>query len=315
MAAQPFSMPVVSVKVTDSGAGSPRTTAFAARTARMYLASVSGGTPGRNGGTEADPDEWIRGHLQRALNNNDALSLWVCALQADGRLRITYNGTGTGQITWDGTGGTSLLPRYLAGFDADVSLGAGASVTGTYQVTHAAFVVSGRASSEGWQVLPPRAAIGEQDDGLSYAFRASIGRQVYTADWRFAPLDWATRQANALNGTPYQPTRFYRRTRQSATLYTTGTVAGDAADTTHAVSDPPWSLVDFFGSTHGNRVAVAIGNFEGMIAATDTEGFYTGSLARETLLGERKAGPSQPDNSMRYDWRGVTLRLVGKGAR
>lgn len=293
-------MPAVNLIVTDSGAGSPRTVTFLARVCRMFLATVAGSPNGVNAGTAADPDEWIRGHLQRKLNNNDGLSLWTCALQADGRLKISYGGTGTGQIQWDGSGGTSLIPRYLAGFDANVSLAAGTNVTGTYQVSRAAFVVSGRANTEGWTVLPKRSAIGETDDGLAAAITASRTRRVYTADWRFAPYDWATRQANSYTGTPYQPTTTARWTAQSATPST--------ADV------PPWSLVDFFGSCHGQRVGLALGNFQALVAGS-ASAFYTGTLGKATLQSDAVFAPSERDNEARYDARGVTFRYASHAAR
>lgn len=309
MAAQPFTMSAVKVDVSDST--SSRSPTFAARVCRMFLATTTS-SGGVNSGTEADPDEWIKGSLQYSLNNSGLYSLWTCALQADGRLKITYNGTGTGTITWDNS--NSPLPRYLAGFDANVSLAAGASVTGTYQVMFAAFVVAGRANSEGWNVIPKRSAIGETDDGLAAAYTTSRVRREYRASWRFAPYDWATRTQLSANGSPYQPTRRYRWTQPSATLYTTGTLAGDAADKTHAVSDPPWSLVDFFSTIHGKRIALAIGNFQALIATTDTE-FFTGTISKETLQAERPVMPSAQDWSARVDWKGVVFRYASTGAR
>jgi len=312
MAAQPFLMSPSKMTVSDST--STRTPTFAARVSRMFLATVTG-SAGVNTGTEADPDEWIKGALQYQLNNAGLLSNWTCALQPDGRLKITYNGTGTGTITWDGvSGSTSLIPRYLAGFDANVSLGAGASMTGAYQVTHAAFVPSGRANSDGWQVIPKRSAIGETDNGLSYSLTASLVRRVYKADWRFLPRDWAQRTALGANGTPYEPTRALRWTAPSATPYTTGTVAGDLADTTHAVTDPPWSLVDFFSTVHGKRCALAVGNFQALVAATDSA-YFTGTFSREMLQAERAARPSAKDTEARYDWTGVEFRLASQATR
>lgn len=302
MAAQPFTVPSsCTLIVTDSGAGSPRTVTFTSgRVARVYLATATTGvTPGLNGGTASDPDEWLR-LLQRHLNNADALNLWSVTLLSSGKVKITYNGTGNGAIDWNGAGGTSLIPRYLTGFTDDIFLAAGASDTATYQPTHSVFCVSGRANSNGWQVRNKRAAIAETDDGLTAAFTASRAVRTYTSDWRFFPYDTTAKSALSANGTVYQPVSETRWTTTSATPSTS--------------NSPPWSLVDFMTTVHGARCGVALGNFQEIVAGSDSS-FFDVTLDRRTLQADDPVAPSAPDWSQRVDWRGVTLRYVAHKTR
>jgi hypothetical protein len=300
--AQPFTMPSgIQLTVTDSDASSPRSpTLGAGRVFRTFLAYTVGGLgTGVNSGTETNPDEWLL-YLQYALNNNGTLTNWTVALTTDCKVRITYGGTGTGTITWSGTGVTSLIPRYLTGFDANVSLAANASVDGTYHPTHCVFGFANRANATNWVIRNKRSAIGETDDGLAYAFTASRVRREYTSDWRFHPYDTTAKTATGYPGTVYLPAVTSRWTQPSATPST--------------ANSPPWSLTDFFGTAHAHQCGVALGNLQDLIGGSDTV-FQDVTVAAKTLQNDDLIAPSAPDWSALVDAKAVTLRWLRQSAR
>jgi hypothetical protein len=298
MLAVPYSLGAVAVIVTDSGAGSPRTATFTAGVYRSFLALVAG-TAGVNAGTEADPFEFVK-YLQYKLNNNGGLALWTCALGVDGRIAITYGGTGTGTVQWDGTGGTSKLVKYAAGHDADISLAAAASVTCTYQPLGCAFW-SGSGNDTGWTGLPQKFAAAEMPDGVVYGVGDNRHGLVRSFDLRHAPETWALRTTLATHSTPM----FASTKARSASPVRSPATAAQA---------PPWSVEECFKTAASRRCGAALGNLQALIAGSDTV-FEDVYLRPEMISAERAIRLSTPGYAALRDWAKVDLNWYATMAR
>jgi hypothetical protein len=277
MLAQPVTLGAQTLTVTDD-AGAARSVALSAGVYRIGLAT-SGGA-----GTEASPWELLS-KLETALGT----TRWTVALTAQGKARFTSLSTASSSITWP----VDNALRNVLGFDANISgLATGASSTATYQPTHVAYSFH-RGADTDWQRVPGRRAAAEMPDGTVYVFKHSTGRMRRTFDLRTHPRDAATATSRTSYATPVRPTE----SRWLTQVATAGTA-------------PPWSLLDFFGTADGQRVAFHT-DFAGYVAGTSMD-YAACYVAAETLKEDRPNKLHVANFGQLVDWPGVSLWWVAK---
>lgn len=217
--AQPFELTAAAdMAVTDSlGA---RTASVAAAWYRVRLARASGT------GTEDDPAELLAA-VQTALG----AAQWGVALTAEGKVRLTYLGTGTGQIVW-----TSTTLRNLLGFAPGTvgPLNPNATATAQYHPTHCVFAVS--ANDEGWQSGPGQTVVEVLPTGETYGWQDGLLTHRRRITFTLLPRDETARVAldNAL-GTQGLP------------------IASRRVDSAQGEpgQDPPWAVHDTLATAAG----------------------------------------------------------------
>lgn len=192
---------------------------------------------------------------------------WTVRLQRSGRIKITYNGTGTGTLAWSTLDAVTI--RDLCGFAGDVVLASGASATAPYPPMGVLYMVS-RESCTGWV---PKAT-------LVAASRASNGRVSGTTDgslllvqrWtsRVHPRTWDEADEYTSYCTPLWPSD----ARVSRKLSARGPV-GKA---------PPWSVSEFCVTALARRLGMALGTFQELVAGTRTD-YEAGYLAPDSARG------------------------------
>ena len=217
--AQPIQLTTsADMAVTDSlGA---RTASVAAAWYRVRLARGSGT------GTEDDPAE-----LLAAVETALGAARWDVTLTAEGRVRLTYLGSGTGQIVW-----TSTPLRNLLGFAPGTvgPLAPKATATGAYHPTHCVFAVS--ADDEGWQAGPGQTAVEQLPDGSCYGWQDGQNTFRRRITFTLLPRDEASRVAlDSALGTQALPIAARR----------TSAAAGEPGQ------DPPWSVHDTLATAVG----------------------------------------------------------------
>lgn len=178
MLAQPYTLTAQTLVVNDS-VGSPRNVILPAGVYRTLLAA-SAGT-----GTAADPYELIR-----TLRTQLGLATWDAEMLVDGRVRLTYLGTGTGSITLTAT------VNALLGNTGSASLGPLApkgTFTADRQPTHCVFAAA--AEDDGWQTVQGRTAAQDMPDGTTYGWQDRRTRLTRRLSLSLLPRDDAARTA------------------------------------------------------------------------------------------------------------------------
>jgi hypothetical protein len=142
MLAQPFHIASAATLVTTDDRGGPTARTLAAAWYRVFLA------PSTGTGAENDPAE-----LLLAVETALGATKWSVRMTASGIVRITYLGTGTGQLAI----GTADLAALLGHTGGVISLASGAHHDGEYPPTHCLFA-SFCDPDTGWVDLPSRFA-------------------------------------------------------------------------------------------------------------------------------------------------------------
>jgi len=268
MFAQPFSLALpYTLIITDSHVSSPRTVVVNPTGTvwyRMYLAKT-----GETGATQDIPKEFIAYFVSiiGAIGG-----LWSASLRANGVVRITYAGTGTGIINFNpGIGNNALEIRTLLGMSGTSLsfVGAGSTQDGVYPPTHCIFS-HWRESPQDWTPEFVGAAVSELPDG----------RVDYLGDGyqRF-------KRSFSLRGHPRTPTDATALSMASATAIYPDEVQATlwlAPTATPAGTALPWSIHQFVATSMGKELGFTFSEFQQHIAGTQTY-YDTGSWTAKTL--------------------------------
>lgn len=238
MLAQTLRFAATSTLVTTDDRGGPTNRTLAAGWYRTFL-TPSGGT-----GTETAPAE-----LLLAVETALGATKWRVRMTSSGLVRITYLGTGTGQLAI----GTADLANVLGHTGGVISLASNASRDGEYPPTHCLFAHVCEPDG-GWIDGPGRFAGAALPSGVVYGWhdgRVMLRRQ---ATFAALPKTWALRSSLGASGTPAYPV--------SSRLLSPST--GEPGQ------DPPWSVLDTQATAAGLQCAVTWGEFEALVAGTAT---------------------------------------------
>jgi hypothetical protein len=190
---QPYTLTQQDLTVDDD-VGSPRTVSLPAGTYRTLLASPTGT------GTADDPFD-----LVDTLQSGLGLSSWTVQMLANGRIRITYIGAGTGEID------LTTTARNILGSTGSATIGplaTNATWTADRQPTHCVFAAA--ADDGGWQSLQGRAAVQEMPDGSVYGWQDARTRLTRRITLTMLPRDDAARTALGSLSTPAIAEATYR---------------------------------------------------------------------------------------------------------
>jgi len=237
--AQPFELTAAATLVTTDDRGGPTARTLAAAWYRVFLA------PSTGTGAENDPAELLLA-VETALDP----TRWRVRLTAEGLVRITYLGTGSGSLAI----GTSDLANVLGHTGGVITLASNTSHDGEYPPTHCLFAHVCEPDS-GWIDQPGRFAGAALPDGTVYGWHD--GRNVLKRSASFAalPKTWALRTSLGASGTPAYP------------------VASRVASpsTGEPGQAPPWSALDTQATAASLQCAVTWGDFEALVAGSVTE--------------------------------------------
>ena len=236
--AQTFRLASSATLVTTDDRGGPTTRTLGAAWYRTFLCPAAGT------GTETDPAE-----LLLAVETALGATHWTVRMTAQGLVRITYLGTGTGSLAI----GTADLANLLGHTGGVISLASNASHDGEYPPTHVLFAHVCEPDS-GWVDAPGRFAGASLPGGVVYGWHD--GRAEYRRSATFAalPKTWALRTSLGASGTP---------------LYPAESRMGSPS-TGEPGQDPPWSAIDTHATAAGLQCAVTWGQFEELVAGTVT---------------------------------------------
>lgn len=216
-------------------------------------------------GTVDDPVNLLK-HIETEIGN----TRWRVSLNSDGKVAITNLGASTASITF----ATTAIP-FALGFisTATISVGAGATVTGTYQPTHCIFAFS-REEDTGWRSKGQIIAAADLPDGSVYGWSNGYARWERGMVLKYHPKDKTKQTGTVSNITVAYP-------EISSTEWKNPTDSPIIA--------PPFSAHRFLNSGVNNGVgkyiAACFGNFQANIAGTDLT-FEQVSLTANSLNGE-----------------------------
>lgn len=290
--AQPITLAGAWTATVTDAAGAGRTATIVAggstQYARPYLARL-GST-----GTLTDPHELlalIQAGLNAALPGG-----WTVALATDGRVRITYNGAGSGTIA------AGEVATVLGFSGAVGALATGASQTGTYPPVGllCAFSVT---EDSGWEAVPSHVAASRAANGTVVALATAYTSALRSFGLRFHPRTWAE-QASGEYLSPAFPSD------ASPALFTE-----PVAPT--KTSAAPWSVHELLATAAGRKLGLAISNAQELLSGASTR-FDVGYFAPEVY--ESKRGrvqlPAQaPTWNARRDWPGIVVTRVTSETR
>lgn len=231
--------------------------------ARVFLADGAA-----SGTTASSPIDLLR-TLEALLNAAPGSSLWLVRLDPTGAVRVTYQGTGTGTITWSGT---SL--RNLLGFTAGLSIAAGGSSLATYAPGGCVIAPCAAEDDSDWQPIATGVAAGETQTGAVVALDSTYRRLARKLQLRFLPKTPAE-QTSGERLTPALPTDSVA----NSTRYT--------APASAAYFEQGYSAHEFIATAHrtaGAPCAFALGDLQELIAGSATT-FDVGYLSATTLRG------------------------------
>jgi hypothetical protein len=191
--AQPYQLPASQTITKTDADGTGTVVAITAQWYRTRLAPIAGT------GTEADPAELL--YTVSTLLG----ALWTCEMGTDGRVVITYIGTGTGDL------GVTATLRALLGYSTaspPAPLATSGTWTATYQPTHCVFAAA--ADDEGWQSVQGRAAVQEMPDGSTYGWQDARTRLTRRITLTMLPRDDTARTTLGSLSTPAIAETAYR---------------------------------------------------------------------------------------------------------
>jgi hypothetical protein len=230
------------------------------------------------------------------LHSYAATSLWLPSLNADGTIRWTYTGTGTGTLHVP-----AALQPLLGLFGlGTLTLAAGAHYDGQ-QPTHCVFSLNW-ANDEGYKRVQPRTAAKRMVTGQVYGIGDRIIGATRKVTFQLHPKDFAAKaNLEAMHptdnfGTPMFPIA--------------SRMVGDPWD-----GEPSqgyagqWSVVDTLGIAVDQSLGIAWGNLQDIIADDSSAPFDVCFFTPETLLTGGTTIPSSPNWDLRYDCQNVEFSL------
>lgn len=236
--AQTFHLAAASTLVTTDDRGGPTTRTLAAGWYRTFLAPSSGT------GTETDPAE-----LLLAVETALGATHWTVRMTAQGLVRITYLGTGTGSLAI----GTADLANLLGHTGGVITLASNASHDGEYPPTHCLFAHVCDPDT-GWIDAPGRFAGAALPSGVVYGWHDGRNVLKRTATFAALPKTWALRTSLGASGTPAYPAESRMQ----------------VPSTGEPGQDPPWSALDTQATAAGLQCAVTWGDFESIAGGSVT---------------------------------------------
>lgn len=236
--AQTFHIASAATLVTTDDRGGPTARTLAAAWYRVFLA------PSTGTGAENDPAE-----LLLAVETALGATHWTVRMTAQGLVRITYLGTGTGSLAI----GTADLANLLGHTGGVISLASNASHDGEYPPTHCLFAHVCDPDT-GWIDAPGRFAGAALPSGVVYGWHD--GRNILKRSATFAalPKTWALRTSLGASGTPAYPAESRMQ----------------VPSTGEPGQDPPWSALDTQATAAGLQCAVTWGDFESIVGGSVT---------------------------------------------
>lgn len=236
--AQAFELTAAATLVTTDDRGGPTTRTLLAAHYRTFLA------PSTGTGTETDPAE-----LLLAVETVLGATKWTVRMTSAGLVRITYLGTGTGQLAI----GTADLAALLGHTGGVISLTSNTYHDGEYPPTHCLFA-SFCDPDTGWIDTPGRFAGSALPGGVVYGWHDGRVEYRRTATFSALPKTWATRSSLGASGTPAYPAD----SRMGA------------PSTGEPGQDPPWSCLDAHATAAGRQCAVCWGDFEELVGGSSS---------------------------------------------
>lgn len=284
----------VSVSVTDQAGTNTRTITDTGAWYRMRLVA-SGATSGT-----LDSPHSLLAKFQAALNASG--TRYLLRYQSDGRIGITYTGTGTSTITW-GTNGAKL--RRMLGFaeSATTATATNATSVGTYHPC-GSIATGALLDGTGWISEPAGVASAIGADGRVYSASSQAAVTRFGATLGYHPLTWGA---------------WTELTEYSTPIYS-GTIAGIPGVSSIQAYYQPWTScassgggvwsVHAFVSTAVNvPVALCLLDFSSMRTTTSSN-VVVGWLTPETL--SRAAPQSRPiaNYLKRANWQGLEMTVT-----
>lgn len=255
---------------------------------RIFLANT-----GDADGSERYPFDLLR-QIENVL-----WGAWEVTLNAQGCVKFTYTGTGTGTV---------LLPfnlRTMLGFLGAIGpLATGASQAGYVQPTHCVFSLN-FSGDEGWNRRPPRTASQTLPNGKVYGWTDRTPGAIRRVSFQLHPKSQVVKDAyNALNpGDPMLATPVYPPDSRFLDPFT-----GEPFQST------PWSVLDTLNIQLDQSLGVAWGNLPDIIAGTGPDLTYDVCfITPDALKSGGTVAPSVTNWDARYDVRDVEFNLFVKG--
>jgi hypothetical protein len=292
----PFTLNAAYTLTVSDASGSPRSPPNINPSGTVYyyaITSPSGGT----GASEILPLNFLAYVVDR-LNSGTGFSYWSGTVTAEGFVKLTYSGGGTGTVSSWGSGNVvGTLLGY--GSTAVGPLATGASQTAAKHPPFVLYAI-GRGASTGWDRKKPVSAYAVAGDGRTYGWSDRVRRLAQTFDLIGHPSTWTTRTSLSAAGTPLYPDTASRFITPPSTLVT-------ASD----IPALPWSVLDFIDAAPGHDLAAFLGTFQTALTGGTTT-FDRVHLDPDFHQGDSVSAPMQTNWSARYNVRRFGLRLVTK---
>ena len=280
----------VSVSVNDQAGTNTRTITDTGAWYRTRLVA-SGSTSGT-----IDSPHSLCAKFQAALNAGG--SRYLVRYQSDGRIGITYTGTGTSTITW-GTNGAKL--RRMLGFaeSATTATAQNATSVGTYHPC-GSVLTGALLDGSGWITEPAGVASAVGADGRVYTASSQASVTRFGSTLGYHPTTWAA----------------WTELSEYSTPIFAGTISSIPALSSLQAYYQPWTScassgggiwsVHAFVSTAIYSVALCLLDFNS-IRTTTSSNVIVGWLTPETLA--RAAPQSRPiaNYLKRANWQGLEM--------
>lgn len=261
---------------TGDGAGT-KTFTLSGLYSRVYLAQSA------NTGDTALGALELLSLVQTALGASE----WEVEFRTDGYVQLTYNGTGTGGITW----GTSQPVADVLGFTAStVSLAAGATLVAPYPPMGVMYSVS--LDSTDWTITPTDTAYATTAEGIVYGYQGGYDVVTKTVTLGHHPRTWSDRSELGSPLTPLWPAdTLYARRRAAASLFNLS---------------QPYTVAEFLRTARATPIAAVFSNFQRFgIGSVYEIGYQT----PESIAQVRAVTPSIRDYRQRSHRAGFELVL------
>ena len=267
----------------DVGAGRTVAVISGALWTRVFLAPSTGGT------SETAPTDLLR-HVEAQLNAGGGS--WAVTLRDTGRVRIAYNGSGTGSITW----GASSAVRNALGITGNLSLPSGTYEDGDYLPAHCWYPYS-LDNDSGFRAEHSLAVGAMLSSGQVVAYDEGVQLVDRAFRVRFAPASETVRSAKGWYSHPYWPPE------DATTRRTAPTIAS-------ASTPVAWTVHETLSCALGLRVAYVIANLQDLIAATSSR-YYVGAFGPDPLRSKTdRAALTIPAYTSLVDVPAQTLTLT-----
>lgn len=232
--------------------------------------------------------------FENALNTSG--SRYAVTMSSTGYVQVTYNGTGTSTLTWTSSASNGL--RSVLGFSSGwSSLASGATTTAGSQPSHVAYAFC-LADDSGWTVESGHQALAETPSAV-FGWSDQAHRVVRSFTLRFHPTLDSDR--SALDTSPITPALPSTHTRTST-------------PSASVIAGGPWSLHELVQTalsdgTYYGCLGVCIGNFSNLrsgVSVTVDQAYW-----RPEARLKAQVSPSVAYWSRRRDMRNLSLLRVG----